>query len=297
VIDLHCHILPGLDDGPKTLDEAVGMCRIAAADGIKTIVATPHFKPGTYEHSPRLVEQRLAELVAALEKNNIAVRVLLGADVSVTPELARHLDAFDYLTIDRNGKYFLAEFPADFVPPQWDVFLLSFLKRGIVPIITHPERNRWFLGHRDALRPFVRSGGLLQITAMSLTGHYGDEERAFCEYLLRHNLAQVMATDAHSAEARPPVLSTAVKAASRLVGREKAEALVTSIPGAILAGSKLDLAPILDEMETPKRKTWLKRLRGTHLKARCQVKKPTLWRENEIFSPMFTQSSISLPLP
>lgn len=260
MIDLHCHILPGLDDGPKTLEESVEMCRIAASDGIKTIVATPHYKPGTYEHPSSVIDRNLNALVAELDARNIPVRIVVGADVFVTPELPRHLDACDYLTINKTGKYFLAEFPADFVPPQWDVFLLSFLTRGIVPIITHPERNRWFLGHWAALDSFVRSGGMLQITAMSLCGDYGDDERVFCEFLLRHELVHVIASDAHAAFGRMPVLSHAVNAAAEIVGRGKAEALVTSIPEAILAGNKVKRFPPQAHFEAQSRKTWLQRL-------------------------------------
>jgi protein-tyrosine phosphatase len=260
MIDLHCHILPGLDDGPQTLEESVEMCRIAASDGIKTIVATPHFKPGTYEHPSQRVDQQLHALTAELTQQNIDLKILPGADVFVTPELSRHFDSYDYLTINRTGKYFLAEFHADFVPLQWDVFLLSFLKKGIVPIITHPERNRWFLGHRDALYAFVRSGGMVQITAMSLIGLYGDEERDLCMFLLQHDLVHIIATDAHAPAGRVPVLSHAVNAAANIVGREKAEALVTSIPEAVIAGNEIKLSPPLIHTEAPKQKTWLQRL-------------------------------------
>ena len=131
MLDLHCHILPGLDDGPETLDEAVDMCRIAAADGITTIAATPHFRPGVYEHSSAFVRQQLELVAAELACRGIGVRLLAGAEVSVTPELARQFRDFDYLTINRTGKYFLAEFPPDFAPPRWDAFLLSFLRAGL----------------------------------------------------------------------------------------------------------------------------------------------------------------------
>jgi len=259
MIDLHCHILPGLDDGPKTLEESVDMCRIAARDGIRTIAATPHFKPGIFEHPPALVRKKIQALTEALQTHNIDIRIVPGADVFVTPELTKHFGSFDYLTLNKTGKYFLAEFP-DVVPPQWDVFLLSFLDQGITPIITHPERNRWFSAHYRALYSFVIRGGMLQITAQSLTGTLGTEVRNFCEFLLRHDLVHVLATDAHSLVERPPILSAAVEIARSIIGHEKADALVTTIPEAILAGTKVPISQPILHSEAPKRKSWIRRL-------------------------------------
>lgn len=259
MIDIHCHILPGLDDGPKTLEESVGMCRIAAGDGIRTIVATPHFKPGSFEHAPALVREKIQTLNDALRAGSIDIRIVPGADVSVTPELKQHFGAFDYLTLNKTGKYFLAEF-SDVVPPRWEAFLFSFLDRGITPIITHPERNRWFSGHRPALYSFVSRGGMLQITAQSLAGALGPEVRNFCEFLLRHDLVHVLATDAHSLVERPPILSEAVAVARAIIGREQADALVTTIPEAILAGRKAPVPQPMMHSEAPKRKSWIRRL-------------------------------------
>src|SRR5512138_3499510 len=158
MIDLHCHILPGVDDGPATLEEAVEMCRIAEADGIRTIVATPHFRPGTYEFDDR--EQALGSLRSEVLRRGIGVTVLAGADVTVTPELPLYLAQQPHLTINGTGRYVLAELPHDAVPARWDDFLLSLRSRGITPILTHPERNHWFLGRPDALYSYVLAGGL-----------------------------------------------------------------------------------------------------------------------------------------
>jgi len=261
MIDMHCHILPGLDDGPGTLDEAVEMCRIAADDGITTIVATPHFKPGVYEHPAHVVDSKIGELSAALRQQGISIRILPGADVFVTPELSSHFAMYEYLTINKHQTHFLAEFPADFVPPRWDSYLLSFLtKKRITPILTHPERNPWFLNHRAALYPFVQSGGMLQITAMSLTGHRGIEIRDFAVYLLRHDLVHLIASDAHAREGRVPVLSRALAVARDIIGTDKADALVNGIPGAIVEGNKPVLAEPLPETEPLKRTSWLQKL-------------------------------------
>src|SRR5574337_227878 len=236
MIDIHCHILPGVDDGPETLDQAIAMCRIAAGDGIRAIVATPHFIPGRSESTPAAILEKLAELKHALDQEAIPLTILAGADVSVTPELRSRLEAESCLTINNTKRYFLAELPHTTVPPGWDRFLLSLLAAGKVPILTHPERNPWFITHPDALFAFVVQGGMVQITAMSLTGGCGERVRDFSLLLLKHNLVHVIATDAHNCDLRPPVLTEAVHEAANVIGEHRARALVTSIPGAIIEG-------------------------------------------------------------
>lgn len=256
MIDLHCHILPGIDDGPSTLDESIEMCRIAAADGIKTIVATPHFRPGTYDCGD--VGKHVTALQQALRVHDIGIQLLPGADVGVTPEMVFHVEEDRRLTINGTGRYVLAELPHEAVPSGWDRYLLSLRERGVTPILTHPERNRWFLNHRDALIPFVLAGGLVQITAMSVTGAVGEDVREYCHTLLRRNLVHVIATDAHSVDQRPPVLSDAVKAASGIIGQEAASRLVEDNPRAIIEGRPFDTPEPV--MRMPDKRKWYHRI-------------------------------------
>jgi protein-tyrosine phosphatase len=257
LIDLHCHILPGIDDGPETIDEAVEMCRIAHADGIRTIVATPHFRPGRYDSSEEAVNVALEGLRSEIARRGIDITVLAGADVTVTPELTLHLSQRRGLTINNGGRYFLAELP-DAVPARWDHYLLSLMAGGFTPVLTHPERNGWFLSHRDALYPFVHGGGLVQITAMSLTGEVGAAVQAYSRYLLKQGLAHVIASDAHSSEQRKPLLSGAVDAAAGIIGRDAALRMVTEIPRAIIEGRRPDVA-VPEHVVVPRR-TWIERL-------------------------------------
>ncbi len=236
MIDLHCHILPGMDDGPATIEESVEMCRMAESDGIHTIVATPHFAHSVHEWTAENLFGSISGLEQALVREKIGVRVLPGADVALFPELAHYLEKDIPLTINNTGRYLLAEFPHAVVPPNWDVFLRGLLDAGVVPIVTHPERNAWFLRHPEAMYTMVETGALVQITAMSIIGGFGEAARKFSAFLLLHNLVHVIATDAHSINARPPFLSTAVKAAADLVGEERARELVTSVPAAIIEG-------------------------------------------------------------
>ncbi len=263
MIDLHCHILPGLDDGPESVDEAIAMCRAAAADGVKCIVATPHYKPGTFEFSGSRVMETVNALMAAVQNIGLDIRILPGAEVTVSPEMSANLKIGGYLTLNQ-GRYFLAEFSPLSVPAGWESFLISFLNAGLTPIIAHPERNAWFVHHFEALAAAVQAGVKLQITAMSLTGAFGAESRDFSIHLLRQNLVHVIASDGHSADFRPPRLSEAVRLAADVLGRQRAEALVTTIPLAIIEGRQLPAVEPLQyipPIKTP-RTNWFKRLRN-----------------------------------
>jgi protein-tyrosine phosphatase len=238
MIDLHCHILPGLDDGPETLAESLDMCRAAAADGVACIVATPHRKPGTYEISRSRVLAGIQELMAAVRAIGLNLRILPGMEVTVSPEMVSLLKIGCELTLN-GGCYFLAEFSPLTVPAGWDDFLVSFIDKGLVPIIAHPERNAWFIQHPEALAAAVDRGIRLQLTAMSLSGAFGVETRNFSIELVQQNLVHVLASDGHSAAFRPPKLSDGCRLVADLIGRQRAEALVCANPKAIIESRPL----------------------------------------------------------
>ncbi|NTW66158.1 MAG: capsular biosynthesis protein [Nitrospirae bacterium] len=234
MIDLHCHILHSMDDGPETLRESVEMCRMATLDGTTTIAATPHFNPAQYPRTGELIRERINELDAALQLENIALTIVPGADVAIFPDLPTHPGLKNFLSIN-NSRYLLLEFPHFYVPQSWDTFLRSLLGTGTVPIITHPERNYWFVKHPKAVEQAVQIGALVQITAMSLLGGFGNDARKFSIHLLKRDLVHVIASDGHSATMRRPLLSEGVKAATALIGDERARELVETIPAAIVA--------------------------------------------------------------
>lgn len=261
MIDLHCHILPAFDDGPSAMEEAIDMCRAAAADGVKTIVATPHFKPGTHTFTAPEIDSAIDRLTAEVNKQGIDICILAGAEVAVNPEMTDHIISGGYLTINQ-GRYFLAEFPLLSVPAGWDAFLATFIQRGLTPIIAHPERNPWFTRHPEALAKAVQHGVLIQISAMSLTGEFGIEARDICVYLLRQNLVHAIASDGHSADFRPPLISESVRLAADVVGQETAVALVTTIPRAIIESRAIPFmepAPFGFPIKAQKR-SWFMRL-------------------------------------
>jgi len=236
MIDIHCHILPGLDDGARTMDEAVSMARMAAADGIRTIVASAHITPGVYDNSPDRIVAAAQAFGDRLQDEGIPLRIVPGADVRMTPEM---LDGGGrFLCIDRHTPYFLFEFPHDLVPPGSDRLVESLRGKGWIPVITHPERNADLQRRPGKLEPFLRQGCLVQITAMSLTGGFGSTAREIAERYLKDGWVHVIATDAHDTEKRPPVLSRARDRAEALVGAGAARAMVFETPEKIVRGEK-----------------------------------------------------------
>ena len=232
MIDIHCHILPGIDDGPQTMQESVLMAKMAYDDGITHIVATPHVKYELTE--PSRILGLLAELNGILREDGIPLNVLRGADVNavIDPGL------LDPYTI--NGtRYILLEFPYARIPVDVRGTLFRFARAGLRPIITHPERNRSVISNLSLAAEIIKSGALIQITAGSITGEFGPEIAGCAEKLLIEGYVHFIASDAHSLRHRPPMLSEAVKRAAELVGKDSARALALDNPHSVISGCAL----------------------------------------------------------
>jgi protein-tyrosine phosphatase len=251
MLDLHCHILPGIDDGAKDLDESLKMCELARKDGINTIVATPHLNPGVYEPERELILAKVNELNRL---NHVNLRILPGADNRVHPELIDSIEKGQALTINDNMRYILLELPAHFLFHQIKDLIRGLKDKGITPIITHPERHVQIQRNLYLLYEFIKAGTLAQITAMGITGEFGLEIKRLSKRLLAHNLIQVIASDAHSSSKRPPILSRAVEEATRILGLNEATNMVTANPEAIIEGRAF-------EVPSPKmKKTFFQRI-------------------------------------
>ncbi len=266
MIDIHSHILPGLDDGPQSMAEALQMCRIASADGIRTIVATPHYNPGSFGWSASSLQASLTALQKAVRAAGLDLTLLPGAETPLFPELSALLMKNDtFLTINR-GIYFLVEFRPHAVPANAEPFLKSLISAGLVPVIAHPERCTWFMHHPEMLSRLARMGALLQLTAGSILGHFGPEARNFCQYLITGGVAHVIASDAHDCSERSPMLSEAVSMVADQVGRESALGMVTTTPAAIIAGRRLQLPAAVrihnSEPYPVWTRSWMERLLG-----------------------------------
>jgi protein-tyrosine phosphatase len=223
MIDIHCHILPSVDDGPLNIDQSIRMAEIALKDGIHTIVASPHIKDRRL--SSEDIRKHVLELRKELKKRSLAINIIQGADISSTVDI----DSLSEFTIN-NSRYILFELPSEFNETLYSCLIGKIINKGIIPILTHPERTHRVLKRPDILMDFIRMGAFVQITSDSLTGGFGPEARDFSIYLLKNSMVHFIATDAHSAEYRRPVLSQGLKVAEGIIGRDRAYRLVTDNP-------------------------------------------------------------------
>ncbi len=229
MIDIHCHILPAIDDGPQTLDEALEMARIAVADGVRGVVATPHVNGNIYPAA--VIRERVEQFNEALAEAGLELEVIAGADTSalLPPRTLCHY------TIN-GGPYVLFEFPHTHLPANAGELVFNAAAAGLRPIITHPERNPDVVRSPQRLFQLIEAGALVQITAESLTGGFGVAARECALFLLRRQAVHFLASDAHSPRQRRPVLSQGLKAAAAVLGETEARRLVTAHPAAVLAG-------------------------------------------------------------
>ncbi len=240
MIDIHTHILHSIDDGPQTIEESVELCKIAAADGIKKIVATPHTKEGVYEAKSDVILKRVDELNLKLKEISLDLKILPGAEVHINEEIADGIESGEILTINNGKKYLLLEFPFSLEWSWIDKFVANLKFAGIIPIIAHAERITKFQKKPGILEDLVRYGALVQITAQSLTGDFGSRERKCAEWLLKHKVVHFIASDVHSINGRPPILSRALEKAVKLIGDKEALALVSDNPEKIINGLVLN---------------------------------------------------------
>ncbi len=239
MVDLHSHVLPGLDDGACSLDEAVRMVQVAAGAGTTDLVATPHANLD-YTFDPAVVETKLAELAAASDN---AVRLHYGCDFHFYNENIRDaLENPSKYTI-AHKRYLLVEFPDIVIPAASAAVLARFLDCGITPVITHPERNYLLHARPKQIEAWAEAGVLMQVTGQSFLGRFGREVRRFTDQLMRRGLVHVVASDGHDAEDRPPRLDEAYRHIARRYGGEWAEALCVVNPGCMLRGEGLPAQP------------------------------------------------------
>jgi protein-tyrosine phosphatase len=244
LIDLHCHLLPGIDDGAPDLATAKEMARLSVADGVRVVACTPHIFPGVYSNTGQDIRRRMAQLQAELGAADINCRLVSGSDAHVAPDLIDGLKSGRVLTL-ADSRYVLVEPPHHILPPNMDRLFFDLLTAGYVPILTHPERMSWADSNYDLLRRLVHSGVWMQLTAGSVVGRFGGRAKSRSERMLRNNMVHIVASDAHDAVKRPPLLNEAVPALRGLLGDEEAENLVNARPAAILEDRAPSAAPQL----------------------------------------------------
>ena len=235
MVDLHAHLLPGVDDGAADIDEAIAMCRRAAADGITAAVVTPHQR---HEQWPNTDRDALRAGFETLRRAAPAgLGLALGAEIAVDSELVDEVESLPggNLLPLAGSRYLLLELPVQPGGPEPRAVVHELVVAGWRPIVAHPERIPWLAGEPDLLTSLVERGALLQLTAMAVTGEFGGRARECCAYLLDADLAHFVASDAHDAVRRPPVLSEAFRAIAGGWGEERARRLMEDNPQAVLA--------------------------------------------------------------
>jgi protein-tyrosine phosphatase len=238
-VDVHCHCLPGIDDGPESLDDALDLCEALVADGITTVVASPH-QLGVYDGYNAAAEVRaaVAELAAELETCDIPLEILPGADVRVDERLVRLIEADNVLTVADRRRHVLLELPHQvFVDPLPAIAALA--ASGVQTIMTHPERHRYLAGAVDRIAAWVEAGAVLQITAGSLLGDFGPLANQEAWRLIHAGLVSLVATDAHDSQRRPPRLTAALALIDRELGADAARAMCLDNPLRILRGETI----------------------------------------------------------
>jgi protein-tyrosine phosphatase len=243
-VDVHCHCLPGLDDGPETLDDALDLCDALIDDGVTTVIASPH-QLGAYDgvNTAAVIRKAVSELNAELQREEIPLEVFPGADVRVDERLARLVDDDRAMTVADRRRHLLLELPHElFVDPLPAIADLK--ERDIQVIMTHPERHRYLHQAHDQVAAWVAAGAVLQVTAGSLLGDFGPRANDDAWRLLHAGLVGLIATDAHDCQRRPPRLSAAIEVLLAEFGPAIARVLCLENPWRVFQGEPIAPCPI-----------------------------------------------------
>ena len=261
MIDLHSHILPGVDDGAPDLEAAIAIARMAVDDGIEVMAATPHFMPGLYDNEAHDIRARVAYLNDELHHRGINLAVVVGADAHIRPDLLNCLRQGEVLTL-HDTRYFLFEPPHITAPQRLEELLFNIQVSGYVPILTHPERLKWIEQRYDLMVQLARAGVWMQITSGSLTGRFGSRAQYWGQRMLAEGLVQILATDAHNVSSRPPLLAESFSLACAEVGLDEATHLVLTRPQIVLENQPPENAPpvLVESAQKPVEQPFWRRL-------------------------------------
>ena len=258
MIDLHNHLLPGIDDGAKKVEETLEFLRIARRDGVRQVTATPHMKPGVYDNSRQTILDRVALVKEAQRGDEAeAVELLPGAEVFYTADVVERARRGELMSVADRGRYVLLELPYQQLPKQVDETIFQLKLLGLTPIMAHPERVAYYLEDLERVAASVRLGALTQVTGASITGLFGAKARNFALQMLERGLIHVIASDSHDVRYRPPILSAARELVRRRAGTDTELRIFERIPEAILAGRDVEVPT---PVEAPRRRGLLRRI-------------------------------------
>ncbi|HWY99705.1 MAG TPA: CpsB/CapC family capsule biosynthesis tyrosine phosphatase [Edaphobacter sp.] len=262
MIDIHHHLLWGTDDGASNLETSVAMARAAASDGISHIVCSPHAN-STYAYEPRVIAEKIAELQRLLDREAVAVKLGRGCDFHMSYDNVQEAK-LDPAKFSINGSgYLLVEIPDYGISPGLTEIFYQLQIAGLIPILTHPERNPTLQADRQRMMDWLRGGVLVQVTAGSVVGRMGRHAERMAHDLLANRWVHFLATDAHNTTSRPPKMREAFDVVAKKYGPDYAHLLCVSNPLAAFTGKPLQPQPeALNLYEEFKEKSWWQRVMG-----------------------------------
>lgn len=249
MIDLHSHILPGIDDGSRSLEQSLEMARMAVADGTTVMACTPHIYPGLYMNTAEGIRTERDKLQNALDVCRIPLRLVVGADAHLVPELLAGLQSGRVPTLN-GSRYFLLEPPHHVAPPRLEDSVFQIMAAGYIPVITHPERLVWIENHYSTFVELAKRGAWLQLTAGAIVGKFGRRARYWSERLLNEGWVHIVASDAHSTGMRNPAMSCAIPVLEKALGALEVQRVLVDRPQAILDDTDPTLVPMVPGLNT-----------------------------------------------
>ena len=250
MLDLHCHILPGIDDGAEDIDASLAMAEKAISQGITHILCTPHHNNGKYVNPKEFVIQQVTKLQAELDKRKLPLTLFEGQEVRITGDLLEEIQQKRILFTDVGNMYLLIEFPTMDVPAYTEQLFFDLRARGHVPIIVHPERNAKFREDPNRLIPFLEMGCLAQLTAPSYVGIFGKNIQKTAKQMVEHRLVQMVASDAHGVQKRNFYLKEAFEAIQQDFGRDYVNQM-EQVSKDVLNGDAMEI-PVYTEIRKKK---------------------------------------------
>lgn len=239
VIDLHCHLMPFVDDGADSVEECMALATAASAEGVEHLVLTPHLHPGRWPNVRSMLAPRFDALRRMVATSGLPLTLSLGAEVRLHPESLDlvHADEVPMLGLWEGERVMLTELPHEQVPPGTLQAVKWLRARGIRPLLAHPERNKGLMLDPAKIVPLVEAGCLLQVTAGSIVGAFGEPAMKLAHQLLDEDRVTVVASDSHNLAHRPPMMRAAREALKARWGEERAFALTDANPRAVVSGA------------------------------------------------------------
>jgi len=232
MIDLHCHLLPGIDDGAATMDEAVDLAKHAVQAGIKHSVLTPHLHLARYENFADEISSARDEFQAKLDEQGVKLTLGYAAEVRICPEMMFWIEQkkIPFLGNYEGYDILLLELPHNQVPPGCDNLVRWLIDRNIRPMVAHPERNKEIMANHSRIMPLVNAGCLVQLTAGAVAGKFGSASQETAKYILEQGMATILASDAHNLKHRPPELEHGRQQVEQWLGEAKSWEMVLDKP-------------------------------------------------------------------